>query len=184
MDARKVIAVGLRGIRPIMFDRYPGDNQEQLAPEQRMYVVDGALVMPAVNISSFLSALNTESAPQRVGLGKKWKIVAKAALSFVDIDPLYIPFTRDGEVLTPENSGWWVDSRVARLPKGIPNPKRRPVLDVPWELAFKLTLFPNADLSENLLRRLFDEGGIAIGLGTFRGVYGKFVIDKWEHLEG
>lgn len=176
--------VTLTGIRPIMFDRYPGDNQEQLPPEQKVYLgEDGkTLVFPAVNISSFLSAQNTESAPQRV-MGKKWKSVAKAALSFVEIDPFLVPFTRKGKVLEMDKAGVTIHHHVARIKKGqlaIPNPKARPVLDLPWELSFNITLYPTPDLSENILKKLFEDGGVAIGFGSFRGVYGKFKVSAWE----
>jgi hypothetical protein len=62
----------------------------------------------------------------------------------------------------------------------IPSEKQRPLLDLPWSLAFTLELFQNADLNESILRRLFEEGGIMIGLGTYRGIYGKFIVEKWE----
>lgn len=177
--------VTVRGLRPIMFDRYTGSNNEQLAPMDKVYLSSQdkkTLVYPAVNVLSFLSSQNTESAPQRL-LGKKWKTVAKAALSFVDIDPIEIPFKRDGEVLTRENSGLHISFHVARMKKGmltIPNPKERPVLPLPWELSFKVTLMDNPDLTESILKKLFFEGGIAIGWGTFRGVYGKFEVTQWE----
>jgi len=41
-------------------------------------------------------------------------------------------------------------------------------------------LFENKDLTENILRQLFDIGGVAIGIGTFRGVYGKFIVEEWK----
>ena len=69
---------------------------------------------------------------------------------------------------------------VARLEKGIPNPKERPVLPTPWEIEFKLKLLPNKEISEQEVVNLFVEGGYAIGLGTFRGVYGKFEVIKWQ----
>ena len=178
-------SVTVCGLRPIMFDRYAGSNNEQLAPMDKVYLSQQdkkTLVYPAVNVLSFLSSQNTESAPQRL-LGKKWKTVAKAALSFVDVDPLEIPFVRNGEVLTLENSGVYIAFHVARIKKGmltIPNPKERPVLPLPWELSFKITLMDNPDLTESILKRLFVEGGIAIGWGTFRGVYGKFEVVRWE----
>jgi hypothetical protein len=33
---------------------------------------------------------------------------------------------------------------------------------------------------EMLLRIIAQEGGRALGLGTFRGVFGKFIVDAWE----
>lgn len=176
--------VTITGIRPIMFDRFPGSMKsgEALAPMDKLYIQEGKIVFPAVNILSFLSSQNTESAPQRV-IGRGWKAVAKAALSFVDIEPLYIPFTRDGEELTIDNAGVTIHNSVARVKKGalsIPSVKERPIIANPWELKFHITLFKNPDLNEPILRRLFEEGGLSIGFGTFRGVFGKFLVSEWK----
>jgi hypothetical protein len=168
-----------------MFDRYAGSNNEQLAPMDKVYLDSqdkSTLVFPSVNILSFLSSQNSESAPQRI-LGKKWKSVAKAALSFVDIDPIEIPFMRNGKSIKRDESDLYIAFHVARMKKGmltIPNPKERPVLPLPWELSFNITLMDNPDLTESILKRLFYEGGISIGWGTFRGVYGKFEVSGWE----
>lgn len=54
------------------------------------------------------------------------------------------------------------------------------MLPLPWELTFELTIFPNKEIKEQEIRNLFEEGGIAIGLGTFRGVFGKFQVDRWD----
>lgn len=174
--------VVLSGLTPILFDRYSGNNKEQLDVMDKVYLDGERLVLPSTNVLSFLSAVNTESAPQRV-IGRGYKKVCKAAQSFVTIAPHLIPFTRNGKELTLKNAGLKVHSAVARMMKGslaIPNPKERPLLDAPWELRFKLTLYETPDLNEKLLRDLFELGGIAIGLGTFRGVFGKFKVESWK----
>ena len=53
--------VKLKGVTPIMFDRYPGQNTTVLEPHQRFYYAeDGkSLVLPSVNFQSFLGAENT-----------------------------------------------------------------------------------------------------------------------------
>lgn len=178
---RKVTLVGLT---PIMFDRYPGNNKEQIQPMDKVYVDGGNLVLPSINIMSFLSAQNTESAPQRV-IGRGYKEVCKAAQSFVTISPMMIPITRNGENLTRENAGLVVHYAVARVMKGklsIPNPKERPLLNTPWCITFELSLMETPELNENLLKKLFERGGVAIGLGTFRGAFGKFKVDGWEKI--
>ena len=174
--------VQLSGLTPILFDRYSGNNKEQLAIMEKCYWENGNLVLPSINLLSFLSAQNTESAPQRV-IGRGYKEVAKAALSFVQINPQYIPFTRNGEAITKDNANMKVHYSIARIMKGklaVPNPKERPLLELPWELSFNLTLMPTAELNEVLLKKLFEKGGIAIGIGTFRGVFGKFSVTYWE----
>ena len=182
--------VTLRGISPIMFDRYPGDNSTALEIDQKMYFADDgeSLVLPSANIMSFLSATNTPSAPKRLIDARKYKATAAAALSYVIIRPLLIPLTRDGEQIRfhgfeddrDDRGGIEVHRCVARLDKGIPNPKVRPVVRMPWELSFQLSLYANDDISEKMLLMLFTRGGIAVGLGTYRGVYGKFEVAEWE----
>lgn len=187
--------VQLKGMTPIMFDRYAGDNDTKLEWSQKIYLVPGTsiLCLPTSNIVSFLSAHNTNSAPKRLRDARKFKKTCNSCLSFVMIEadysnPQYVPFYRDGKPIEvgvfgddkDEKSGLYLDRRVARLDKGIPNPKERPVLPLPWSLSFKLTILPNKEIKEQEIQNLFSEGGLAIGLGTFRGVYGKFQIDKWE----
>jgi hypothetical protein len=149
-----VRTVHLSGLTDIMFDRYPGDNDTKLEPWQKLYLggESGRQVMlPSANVISFLSAQNTDSAPKRLLDPRKYKAFAQACGSFVTIGPRMIPFLRDGEPIIfgkfvgeeDAESGIYIDRRVARLEKGIPNPKVRPVLPMPWELRFQLTLLPN-----------------------------------------
>lgn len=187
MIERQVV---LRGLTPMMFDRYPGDNDTQLHPWEKFYFGDDgkSLMFPSRNVMSFLSSQNTDSAPKRTMDARKYKRTALAAGSFVVISPWLIPLTRDGEPIVlgkpdgdhDELSGCFLDRSVARLEKGIPNPKVRPVVPTPWELEFTLRLYPNPDLQEQMLKNLFELGGIALGLGTWRGQYGKFEVLNWS----
>ena len=173
------INVTLKGIRPIMFDRFVSMKTESSA-EDKVYSVEGMLTLPAKNIMSFLSGVNTESAPKRT-MGKKWKTIAKAAMSFTNVEPFDIFFTRNGKKIAKDDVEIVEDKAI--IMKGslsIPSPKSRPVLALPWALTFEIELFQNADMNEAILRKLFEEGGITIGLGTYRGVYGKFIVEKWE----
>jgi hypothetical protein len=182
--------VVLEGRTDIMFDRYPGDNDTKLEPYQKFYFLGDTkqLAMPALNILSFLSGHNTNSAPKRLLDKRKYKDVANACLSFVQINPTMIPFLRDGKPILfgkfdadkDQLSGAYVSRLVARLDKGIPNPKVRPVLPLPWSLAFKLSIYPNQEIQEQQILNLMENGGMALGLGTFRGVFGKFTVTKWD----
>ena len=184
--------IRLRGLTPIMFDRYAGDNKTQLDWTQKIYLMPDSniLAIPISNIVSFLSAHNTNSAPKRLRDARQFKGIANACLSFVSIEgkDWYLPFLRDGEPIETGKfgdssdplSGIYLDRRVARLDKGIPNPKERPVLPLPWELKFTLKIYPNREIKEQEIKNLFTEGGLAIGLGTFRGLFGKFEIFEWD----
>jgi len=188
--------VVLKGVGDIMFDRYAGDNSTRLEVWQKLYLSPGdskVIGIPAINIMSFLSAHNTNSAPKRLRDKRVYKGICNAILSFVSIsardgNPESIQFLRDGkpiEVGTFDDrrdplSGLYLHRSVARLDKGIPNPKERPVLPLPWALEFDLTIYPNKEIKEQEIKNLLAEGGQAIGLGTFRGVYGKFSVETWE----
>lgn len=175
----------------IMFDRYAGDNNTKLEPYQKLYLdpTDGVTIcLPSLNVMSFLAAHNTNSAPKRLRDKRHYKDLANAMLSFVVIEKSLIPFLRDGKPIKfgrIENdidkvSGIYVHRAVARLDKGIPNPKERPVLSLPWSLEFELKIYPNKEMREEDLYNLFVDGGAAIGLGTFRGVFGKFRVENWK----
>ena len=198
-DTKKVQTISrsvrLEGITPIMFDRYAGDNKTTLEPGQKMYFERGTkkLVIPALNVMSFFSAQNTPSAPKLLMDPRKYKKTAQIALAVTVITPDQIPLlgekgqitfgkfetNDDGDELDPK-SGIFTHRSVARLPAGIPNPKVRPVVPVPWAIEFKLSLFPTPDLTEEQLYNLFVQGGQLLGLGTFRGVFGKFRVADWS----
>jgi len=176
--------VTLQGVTPIMFDRYSGDNKLELLPEQKMYLNENnELMMPSANIMSFLCAQNTRSAAKMFYDPRKYKTVASAILGFVTIDPFEIPMRRNDEPIIFNGfgeNGITLHKSVARLDKGVPNPKERPLVDSPWQIDFEITIYENDEVGEVDVKNLFSKGGVAIGLGTYRGVFGKFVIDKWK----
>ena len=185
--------VTLCGTKDIMFDRYAGDNNTKLEPNQKLYLApadDGlpAIGIPAANIMSFLSAHNTNSAPKRLRDKRKYKDIANACLSFLDIEEQFIPLLRNDKPIIfgqfdgdkDNKSGAYIHRSVARLDKGIPNPKVRPVIPMDWSIKFTLTFFPNKEIQEQEVLNLFEDGGRALVLGTFRGVYGKFYVAGWD----
>jgi hypothetical protein len=183
--------IRLDGYMPLMFDRYAGDNKTKLIPEDKLYFLPGTMnvCLPAVNLSSFLSAKNTTSVAKIIG-GKQYKSLADAFLSFTMIAPAFIPILRDEKPIEfsgfkdgrDEHAKIHVEYHVARLDKGIPNPKERPVIELPWTIEFELTIFKNNTFDEKLIMTAFDQGGATLGLGTFRGMYGKFSVTKWDDV--
>jgi len=189
--------VKLKGLTPIMFDRYPGDNDTKLTPSQKLYLgPDGmTLTLPSINVMSFLSAKNTDSAPKRLLESRKYKKFTEACAAYVSISAPGkeysedLIFTRNGKPIkfdrfndrgVCESSKVFIKRDVARLEKGIPNPKERPTLPMEWQLELTLNLFANDQIQEQQLHNIFIQGGIAVGLGTWRGRYGKFEVVSWK----
>jgi len=193
----KTCRVKIVGLLPLMFDRYAGDNKTQLEPQDKLYLdrdrtdPDGGIpvYLPSLNIASFLSATNTTSAPKVVFDAKTYKRVGMALASSVLINEQKIPITRNGEPILfygldenqrDDRAGIHIEHHVARVKGGIPNPKERPVIELPWEIEFSMSVFPNPELSEDLLVQVFSKGGMTVGFGTFRPFYGKFELDKLD----
>jgi len=175
--------ITLSGLKDVMFDRYPGDNKTELMPEQKLYCAEDGktLVLPTANLFSFLGAENTTSCAKKFG-AKGWRNIASGFLSFLSIDPDPIPFTKNGKPIQFDgfDKDVYVREDVARLKGGIPNPKKRPVIKLPWELSFDLTIFRNEYFQEELLQGYIERGGLVIGLGSYRPVFGKFQITEWK----
>ena len=184
--------IRLQGLRPIMFDRYAGDNRTKLTVEQRLYLDPStrAIGLPAINILSVLTAHTTNSAPKRLRDAKVYKSICNACLSFVEIGPEFVPILGEGgrPVIFGKLDAHGIDAKsgiythyaVGRLKNGIPNPKERPTLPLPWAMEFDLAIFPNKEIREQELVNLFVDGGRSIGLGTFRGAFGKFEVVSWN----
>jgi hypothetical protein len=183
----KTIKVLLKGLRPMLFDRYPGDNNTKLSPEDKLYLSkDKQLVMPALNLFSLLTAENTKSAC-RMFFGKQGTKIAHGIKSSVLIEPFEIPICDEmGPIVFSGFDGNQLEvvHHVARMKKGsmaVPNPKERPQLNLPWSLQFNLSYFQNDDATLSNIRQAIAQAG-TLGLGTFRPFFGTFCLEAWEEI--
>ena len=168
-----------------MFDRYGGDNKTKLRDLDKFYVSgDGTCSIPVLNIYSLLSAENTTSVPKRF-YGKQGRDVAWGVKSHCEIvgscgaDPtLSTIYDEAGKPYKPGDIRIKVMNHVARLPKGIPNPKSRPMIPTGWNVSFEFVLQKNELLNAATLKMMVEQGGI-LGLGTFRPIFGRYMVE-WQ----
>lgn len=180
-----ILIAKLLGIRPIMFDRYGGDNKTKLPDLEKMYLNEaGQCGVPVLNIYSLLSAANTPSVAKRF-YGKAGRDVAQGVKSFVGIesvdqpDPMFAPLSdADGKVWLATDERIKILNHVARVKDGIPNPKQRPVIPSGWNVTFRFELQENSLLNVPTLQAMIEQGGI-LGIGTFRPIFGRYSV-KWE----
>jgi hypothetical protein len=180
----KTIQVQLSGLRPLMFDRYAGDNSTTLPPEEKMYLTPAKiLVLPVVNLFSLLCSENSKSVCRQF-FGKAGKTIAMGIASYVMIDPFEVTICDGNDPIVFK--GWddkiSVHNAVARVKGGIPNPKKRPVIALPWNIEFDVTYQDNKYCSLENLRQAFAMGG-TLGLGTFRPFYGRYEVTMWQEKE-
>ena len=138
------------------------------------------LILPSLNVSSLLTAENSKSVC-RTFFGKAGKEVGLGISSYVFITPFEIPI-HDGEqpiIFTGFNEQIYVQIHVARLAKGIPNPRHRPVIALPWFVDFTVEYVENPYCSMETLRQAFTYGG-TLGLGTFRPFFGRYELSLWQ----
>ena len=175
------ISCKLIGVRPLMFDRYAGDNSTQLPVAEKMYLdSERRLTLPAVNLFSMLCAENTKSVCRQF-FGKNGKTIGLGMASYVTIAPFEIPICDDDGpiVFKGFNEQVYEHRTVARLAKGVPNPKHRPVVAMPWNLQFTLQYIENKYCSLENLRQALTMGGM-LGVGTFRPFFGRYEVEQFK----
>lgn len=175
----------LTGIRPILFDRYGGDNKTKLDNLDKGYRNDkGEFCIPVLNVFSMLSAQNTPSVAKRF-YGKQGREIALGVQSFVNIesidgdDRMMAPiYDAQGGTFLQKDPRIKILAHVARLKDGIPNPKERPMIPNGWIVRFSFELQENNMLNLASLKKMVEQGGI-LGLGTFRPIFGRYRVD-WK----
>lgn len=173
----------LVGIRPILFDRYGGDNKTKLDALDKVYLNErNQLCIPVLNVFSLLSAQNTPSVAKRF-YGKQSRDVSLGIQGFVNIescdeeDPMMAQiFDEHAKVYCKGDPRIRIVNHVARLKDGIPNPKERPMLPTGWSVTFRLSIQQNPLINEATVRKMVEQGGI-LGLGTFRPVFGRYRVE-------
>jgi len=120
--------------------------------------------------------------------GKKSGGYLDVAYSHISFTPNTVPFLRKGKPIvfkTIEDANLW----GIKLSGGITKPgpikqeaQPRPYLTTPWELIFTITLVKNSMIDETKLYNYFTNGGIVVALGTFRPLYGRFLVKEWEQV--
>ena len=94
----------------------------------------------------------------------------------VYIDPVNIPFLSDGNpiVFGKFNEKVYVDERMARPSNTARVIARRPVISMPWFLKFDLTINQTEFVTESRIKDWFMRGGISVGIGAYRPMFGRF----------
>jgi hypothetical protein len=181
------VNIKLTGLVGILFDKFVDMSADERPPEQKLYLNDkNELVMPSENIYSFL--FGGDSGCARRFEAKKWKDYVRNGMSYVTVNPEYIPFTRNGKPIKftkfvegyDKNAKIMVMHHKAIVKKGslsIPSPKSRPMLETPWELEYEINVFENSLIDIAKIKNWHVRGGIEVALGTYRPRFGRFTAE-------
>lgn len=193
MEIKEVlIEVTLSGLAPLMFDRFFDHSGEERQPEEKLYLERGTnkLVMPAKNLEAFLTG---ERPPGAIKITEK-----KKANDYLPYVKGHVSFTQsafpilDGDdqaIIFKDFTGQFeVDISSPRVIKSGLSikqpPKKRPVLNLPWGIKLVLRLvetpLSKGKITSEKLHAWFAIGGLVVGLGTYRPLYGRFQVERWE----
>ena len=183
------IAVILAGLSDIMFDRFIDHSKEKRPPEQKLYLAaENMLVMPKDNIEALLFGDDPPGCARCLE-GKAGKNYLRMGLSHVFVKESLIPFQDEaGASLKFDGFGehLWIHRGAPRTKQGSRSIKQemkeRPVLRLPWNLSFHLTILENVLINENKVYNWLVAGGMQIGLGTYRPRFGRFEVRDWKVL--
>jgi hypothetical protein len=102
--------------------------------------------------------------------------------NWLNIQQHELILTRNGKPFHQDNfaSDFQIVHHVARLPKGIPNAKVRPLLPTPWACEFDIEFLPTPDCTWEVLVKMLQQAG-TIGLGTYRPLYGTYKVEIIEN---
>jgi len=180
------INITLSGLADIMFDKFVGQGPDPGIPEQKLYMVENnQVVLPSENIYAFLLSENPAGCAKAFE-GKKGKEYIRMGQGHLTVSPDMIPFTQDNKQVVFKEFGetFYVSQYAPRVKSGSlsikQNIRLRPVLRLPWELSFQITLFDNKLIDDNRLHNWFDRGGIEIALGTYRPRFGRFMVKEFK----
>lgn len=182
------IAVKLASLSDIMFDRFIDYSLEKRPPEQKFYLMDeNVLALPAENLSAFLVGQFPAGCAMTFEK-KKWNDYSRIILGQLFFSPSLIPFLdakgekirfgnfKDGHLRVDRSSPRVKNGRLSIKQEA----KERPVLLHPWVLSFSIIMLENLLIDGTKLLNWFSNGGLLIGLGTWRPRYGRFFVEKWE----
>jgi hypothetical protein len=181
--------VHFKGIKPILFDRYPGNNTTKLPPEKKLYLTkEWVVYLPAINIYASLAS-DSPNCAAKLEFGKTANKIKIGIQSFFHFDESELIFSDDdGKPIVFEGfdeKRFVVFNHIAKVKKGtlsIPSPKERPGIMPPWNIRFQCELLPNEMVNPNDLKLLFERSQI-MGHGTFRPQFGGFKMIQFEKID-
>jgi len=194
-----LISTEIVGLADMQMDHYFGAAQDPNNLDDKMYLDEsGGLCMPAENILHMFYGTFYASAINLVEKKMEWKKAAWEAKALMFIEPNMVPILRDGEQvihkgwkktksgrLHDPEAGIWLDDSLPRVKGGVvagDQGKLRPTLKKPWAMRFNIRVIEEegSPVTVERIEKWLETGGMKIGIGTHRPVYGRFEVVKFD----
>lgn len=155
-------------------ERKTGNETNEEQAKKKLYEINGTIYQPATHLQGCL--IEAGKHLKVMGKGSSKATYSKIVGYAVEVNPFEINHKR---------TKWETFSVLAVNP----STGRRILLNRPmlrdWELDFEVT-FDDTEISQEILKQLFDIGGRIVGIGDWRpgkkGRFGKFQVTKWQKV--
>ena len=168
------IQVKIVGIKPLLFNKFNGIQDEAIPTEKKFDLDGGNIVIKSSRLLSFLFDMgDTAGGRNTIGAikmftGRKHKSLIVQGNAFIGVEPLTIPLTRNGKPIVFKKFGAnGILEYEDKTGKGKPQIVKRPLIETPWEAEFQISLVENDFISFDDLKGWFEKGGIMVGLGAW-----------------
>ena len=198
-DVRTILVdVSIVGLADLQFDHYYGAEQDPHDLDDKMYLDEnGGLCIPSENVAHMFFGTFYASAINLVEKKMEWKKIAWQARALMAIEPNMIPILRDQKQIVHKkwskmksgrrhdpDAGLWIDNSLPRVKGGVvggDQTKLRPTLKKPWSMDFQIRVIEEdaSPVTVEKVKRWLETGGLKVGIGTHRPVYGRFVVTRW-----
>ena len=180
------INIVLEGIKPIIFNQFVSIKEEPPVKD-KIPLIDGKVAIGGDRILAFLIDNKPERPPGCVKsftTSKQYKAILPKVKAYVGF-PLNIPILCEGKEIifkdfekTPE-----VKVKKDKVCGGpVPMIVERPIIEN-WSMEFTISLFENQEITFDKLKGWFEKGGIEVGFGCSRPVYGQFIVKEFKVIK-
>jgi len=174
MKIQKIL-IHLKGIKPIIFNEYVSKDDLNIPPMKKIAIKNEKVVIRPDRVMSFLIDNNTALPAGCIKLfieSKKYKPLIPKVKAYVGMQQEDIPIANKKDIVIRED-------KVGG--GGVPNIVKRPMIKK-WEAKFEINLIENPDITFEKLENWFNRGGIEVGFGAWRPLYGQFIVEKFEKI--
>jgi hypothetical protein len=182
----KEYKVEIEGVTPLLFNRFieasidsktkkrVGSPKELIVEDKLYKTEEGEIYTPSTHIYGML-----------INASKNFKITGKGKATYSKLIGSSIEVSPDAIVHKIQKWRPFSISAVNPMTRGRMM-VIRPMMEV-WKLEFNLK-FEEDDIPVEVIKNILDYGGQYVGIGDWRpatkGKYGKFIVTKFEELEG
>lgn len=166
------IEIHIVGIKPIILNQYVSIEEKNIPAEKKLTIADNKIVITSDRMIQFLIGEMPAGCIKLFTDTKKFKTLIQKAKANIGIFPRLIPIAKADEYIVREDKV--VGGTVPKIIK-------RPMIEN-WEAKFSINLVENPNIHYETLESWFNRGGIEVGLGAWRPVYGQFIVEKFEKV--